>query len=137
MPANPYLLTFHRAGSLGTGFITSTQYADAIPFEVKRVFWTQATPPEVERGHHANLATEEVLIALSGSIHVLTDTGREKQAFTLTDSTQGLYIPAMCWTELRFSDGAVALCLASTDFSEADYIRDYSRFKQLAAHQEL
>ena len=63
--------------------------------------------------------------------------GSEKQAFTLTDSTQGLYIPAMCWTELRFSEGAVALCLASTDFSEADYIRDYNRFKQLAAHQEL
>jgi hypothetical protein len=124
-------------GSPDIGYITSTQYAENIPFQIKRVFWTQATPPGVERGHHANLATEEVLVALSGSINVLTDTGREKQAFELTNPQQGLYIPAMCWTELRFSEGATALCLTSTDFSEEDYIRDYSRFKQLAAHQEL
>ncbi|MDX5438148.1 MAG: FdtA/QdtA family cupin domain-containing protein, partial [Pontibacter sp.] len=72
-----------------------------------------------------------------GSIKVLTDTGREKQEFELSSSEQGLYTPAMCWTELHFSEGATALCLTSTDFSEADYIRDYSRFKQLASHLEL
>lgn len=137
LPATPYLIPLHRVGNPEIGYITSTQFAENIPFEIKRVFWTQATPPEIERGHHANLATEEVLVALSGSIKVLTDTGREKQEFELTHPQQGLYIPAMCWTELRFSEGATALCLTSTDFSEADYIRDYNRFLQLASHIEL
>ncbi|AKD03418.1 FdtA/QdtA family cupin domain-containing protein [Pontibacter korlensis] len=136
MPATPYLLSFHRVGSPEVGFITSTQLAENIPFEIKRVFWTQDTPLGVERGHHANMATEEVLIALSGSIKVLTDTGREKQGFELTHPQEGLYIPAMCWTELYFSEGATALCLTSTDFSEADYIRDYNRFRKLASHIE-
>lgn len=91
----------------------------------------------MERGHHANTATEEVLVALSGSIKVLTDTGCEKQEFELANPQEGLYIPAMCWTELRFSEGATALCLTSTDFSESGYIRDYDRFLQLAQHQML
>ncbi|WP_266204286.1 sugar 3,4-ketoisomerase [Pontibacter kalidii] len=137
MPASPYLIPLHHVGSPETGYITSTQFAGNIPFDIKRVFWTQATPPGVERGHHANMATEEVLVALSGSISVLTDTGREKQKFELTHPQQGLYIPAMCWTELRFSEGATALCLTSTDFSEADYIRNYGRFLQLAEHAAL
>lgn len=131
------MLSFDCIGSSKIGYITSTQVADNIPFEIKRVFWTQATPPHVERGHHANMATEEVLIALSGSIRVVTNTGKEQQAFQLTNPQQGLYIPAMCWTELHFSEGATALCLASTDFSEADYIRDYGRFTRLVSHIEL
>lgn len=137
MPANPYLLSFHRVGSQQTGYITSTQFAENIPFKIKRVFWTQGTPAGVERGHHANMATEEVLVTLSGSIKVLTDNGRKKQEFELANPQEGLYIPAMCWTELRFSEGATALCLTSTDFSESDYIRDYDRFLQLAQHQML
>ncbi|ARS33996.1 sugar 3,4-ketoisomerase [Pontibacter actiniarum] len=137
MPAKPHLLSFDCIGSPHAGYITSTQLAKNIPFEIKRVFWTQATPPTVARGHHANMATEEVLVALSGSIQVLTDTGREQQEFELAHPQQGLYIPAMCWTELHFSEGATALCLASTDFSETDYIRDYDRFLKLASHNAL
>ncbi|RIJ37023.1 sugar 3,4-ketoisomerase [Pontibacter oryzae] len=137
MPATPYLLSFDCVGSPSIGFITSTQHAAHIPFEIKRVFWTQATPPGVERGHHANLATEEVLVALNGSIHVRTDTGHEQQEFILSSPQQGLYIPAMCWTELRFSEGATALCLTSTDFSEEDYLRDYAYFLKLATHSSL
>lgn len=137
MPANPYLLSFDHVGSPETGFITSTQLADNLPFVIRRVFWTQGTPAQVQRGHHANLATEEVLIALSGSIKVRTDTGHEQQEFELARPQVGLYVPAMCWIELEFSEGATALCLTSTDFSEKDYIRDYAYFKKLAAHIAL
>ena len=137
LPASPYLLTFERIGSPAVGYITTTQYAEQLPFKVRRVFWTHGTPPEVVRGHHANKATEEVLIALTGTVHVKADTGHQVQEFELSDSRKGLYIPAMCWTELRFSEGAVALCLTSTDYSEEDYIRDYAYFKKLAAHAAL
>ena len=137
MPATPYLLQFDRIGSPETGYITTTQYADKVPFAVRRVFWTHGTPPEVVRGQHANKATEEVLIALSGSIKVKADTGHEVQEFELTDSLTGLYIPAMCWTEIHFSADAVALCLTSTDYKAADYIHDYEHFKKLSTHQAL
>lgn len=113
------------------------QYADKVPFAIRRVFWTHGTPPDVVRGHHANKATEEVLIAIAGNIKIKADTGQEVQEFELTDSQNGLYIPAMCWTEIQFSEGAVALCLTSTDYSTADYIHDYGHFKKMATHLAL
>ncbi|MDX5420664.1 MAG: FdtA/QdtA family cupin domain-containing protein [Hymenobacteraceae bacterium] len=137
MPTVPYLISFDRIGSPAEGFITTTQYAERIPFDIKRVFWTQGTPASVVRGNHANKATEEVLIAISGSIRVKADTGTGVQEFELSSPAEGLYIPTMCWTELHFSAGAIALCLTSTDFEEADYIRSYEHFKKLAAHLAL
>jgi hypothetical protein len=40
----------------------------------------------------------------------------------------------MCWTTLHFAEGTVGLCLTSTDFDEADYIRDYEVFKRMVTH---
>ena len=137
LSATPYLIQFAEVGSESTGYIASTQLAQYIPFKIKRVFWTYGTPAGVLRGQHANKATEEVLVALTGSIKVETDTGRDTETFLLSSPTVGLYIPAMCWTNLYFEEGTMALCLASTDFDEADYIRDYEVFKRLAQHIAL
>jgi len=137
VPATPYLIVFDRIGSPAEGYLTTTQYARNIPFVIRRVFWTQATPPETMRGQHANKATEEVLIAIAGTIRVKTETGTAVAEFDLSDPATGLYLPAMCWTELRFSEDAIALCLSSTDFDEADYIHSYPYFKKLATHLAL
>ena len=137
MSATPYLLQFTEVGSESSGYIASTQLAQDIPFKIKRVFWTYGTPKGVLRGQHANKATEEVLVALAGTITVETDTGRGTETFVLSSPTEGLYIPAMCWTNLRFKEGTMALCLASTDFDEADYIREYEVFRRLATHIAL
>ncbi|PVY41846.1 sugar 3,4-ketoisomerase [Pontibacter virosus] len=137
MSATPYLIHFTETGSPEIGFIASTQLAQNIPFVIKRVFWTYGTPTGVLRGQHANRATEEVLIAATGSIRVETDNGKDKQTFVLDDPATGLYLPAMCWTDLHFAPGTVAVCLTSTDFEESDYIRDYPTFQRLAAHPAL
>lgn len=131
MADSPYIISFEQTGSAAEGKLTSTQYADKLPFIVKRVFWIQGTPPEVVRGHHANKTTEEVLIALTGSIKVKAETSAGVAEFILSASDKGLYIPALCWTELTFAEGSIALCLASTDYDEQDYLRDYEKYKQL------
>ncbi|WP_461489203.1 sugar 3,4-ketoisomerase [Pontibacter sp. HJ8] len=134
LSATPYLLQFAPVGSDAIGYIASTQYARDIPFGIRRVFWTYGTPQQVLRGQHANKATEEVLVALTGRITVETDTGRGTETFVLDSPTKGVYIPAMCWTTLHLAEGTVGLCLASTDFDEADYIRDYEVFKRMVTH---
>lgn len=101
------------------------------------MFWTYGTPAGVLRGQHANKATEEVLVAVTGSITVETDNGRSKETFVLDNPAIGLYLPAMCWTDLHFAPGTIAVCLTSTDFEDSDYIRDYATFKRLAAHLAL
>ncbi len=126
----PYILTFEQTGDPASGFLTTTQKASNLPFKVQRVFWVTDTPTDVKRGHHANKITEEIMVAVSGVVTVETETldGR-KQNFTLNDRTTGLYIPTYCWLSISFEPGAVLLCLASTDFDQADYILDLTDFR--------
>ena len=137
MSAIPYLIQFAEAGNDAFGYIASTQQAERIPFKIKRVFWTYGTPSGIQRGQHANKATEEVLVAVTGSIRVETDNGRSKETFVLDAPTKGLYLPVMCWTDLHFAPGTVAVCLTSTDYEESDYIRDYAVFQRMVTHITL
>ncbi|TXK47125.1 WxcM-like domain-containing protein [Pontibacter qinzhouensis] len=133
MASVPYILKFDQFGSASEGFITTTQYADRLPFAVRRVFWTYDTPIDALRGNHANKTTEEVLVAVTGSVTIEAETSRGKNTFTLSSPNTGLYIPALCWTQITFSPDAVAICLASTDFDPQDYVHSYEEFKQLTA----
>lgn len=125
----PHLLYFDSIGQPDEGYITTTQQAANIPFPIKRVFWTYNTPLGVVRGQHAHKRTEQVLIAAQGIIRVEVESGRgEAQEFELSAPDRGLYLPRMHWSRIRLSEGAILLSLASTDYIEEDYIRDYTTF---------
>jgi mannose-6-phosphate isomerase-like protein (cupin superfamily) len=103
---------------------------DVIPFEVKRVYYLYDIPTDSSRGGHAHLKQESFIIALSGSFDVVIDDGYNQQRIMLNKPDKGLYISAGVWRELdNFSSGAVCLVLASTEFEESEYIRDYNAFK--------
>ena len=128
----PYLMQFEKIGDASSGFLATSQQAALLPFAVKRVFWVYGTPDAVKRGGHANKVTEEVMIAVQGSVSVQTESASgQLQNFELSDPTFGLYIPTYCWLSISFSPGAVLVCLASTDFDAADYIQDREEFREL------
>jgi uncharacterized RmlC-like cupin family protein len=88
-------------------------------------------PTDSYRGGHAHKRQESLILALSGSFEVIVDDGVEKKRIMLNKPTKGLYIPTNIWREIdNFSSGAVCLVLASTEFDEAEYIRDYNEFCQ-------
>ena len=102
-----------------------------IPFKIERAFWIYDVPGGAARGGHAYRESEEFIVALSGSFDVVIDDGNEKQVFSLNRSYYGLYVPKMMWREMEnFSTNSLALVLSSTQFDEADYIRDYEEFKR-------
>ena len=99
------------------------------PFNIKRVYYLYDVPSDAFRGGHAHKDVYELLIALSGSFEVLLDDGKIKQRVMLNKPNKGLLIPTGVWRELdNFSSGAVCLVLASEEFDEDDYIRDYNTF---------
>ena len=103
---------------------------DCIPFDIKRVYYLYDVPSDAYRGGHAHKEQFELLIALSGSFNVVLDNGKNKQTITLNKPNKGLLIPTGVWRELEdFSAGSVCLVLASDEFLESDYIRDYNDFK--------
>ena len=102
---------------------------DVIPFQIKRVYYLFDVPSNAYRGGHAHKDLYQVLIALSGSFDVILDDGNERKTITLNKPDKGLLIPTGIWRELgNFSSGSVCLVLASEEFDEADYIRDYDAF---------
>jgi hypothetical protein len=130
--AEPYLMHFDEIGDPAIGFLITTQQANKLPFAVKRVFWVYNTPTTVKRGGHANKITQEIMIAVHGSVTVQTESGSGQiETFELKDPKTGLFIPDYCWLTISFSPGAVLVCLASTDFDETDYILDLEEFRKM------
>lgn len=102
-----------------------------LPFEVKRIYWTYYTPESVERGGHAHYELEQILLAVAGKIIVAIETpDGKKSEFVLDNPNTGLYIPKMSWRTMKYTHNAVQICIASMPYEEADYIRDYEKYRQ-------
>ncbi|WP_460218190.1 sugar 3,4-ketoisomerase [Psychroserpens sp. MEBiC05023] len=102
---------------------------DIIPFKIERVYYLYDVPSDAYRGGHAHIKQNSVLIALSGSFEVVVDDGTSKKRIMLNKPDRGLFIPTGIWREIEnFSAGAICLVMASTEFDESDYIRDYDHF---------
>jgi mannose-6-phosphate isomerase-like protein (cupin superfamily) len=129
---DPYLIHFPKLGEAEIGYISVAQHEEVVPFDVKRIFWTYHTPESVIRGRHAHYTTEQVLIATAGCIIVTTEQADGvRKSFRLEEPNEGLYIPPHVWHTMQYSRSAVQLVLASSTYSELDYIRDYEKFKQV------
>lgn len=126
----PYLVTFPANIPAPNGALISTQAAGQLPFSIRRVFWIVGNEEPQQRGGHAHRQTQEILIALQGKAFIQTEADKITD-FTLDNPATALYIPALCWLKLTCQPNTIVLALASTDFDELDYIREYSLFKQL------
>ena len=105
-----------------------------LPFKICRVYWIYDVPGGEHRGGHAFRETEELIVALSGSFDVVLNDGKKEYRFSLNRSYFGVLVPKMFWRMLEnFSTNSLALIIASTDFNEADYIRNFEEFKHLKA----
>jgi hypothetical protein len=103
-----------------------------LPFKIRRVYWVYDVPGGECRGGHAFRETEELIVALSGSFDIVLHDGCREFRFSLNRSYYGILVPKMVWRLLEnFSTNSLALIIASTNFREADYIRDFSEFKSL------
>lgn len=120
------------------GNITPVQNRQEIPFDIKRVFYLFDIPGGESRGAHAHKECHQFLIAASGSFEVLLNDGRTERVVQLNRPYIGLYIPPGIWaSEMNFSSGAICLVLASHEYDESDYIRDYDEFLNFKKHNFL
>ena len=127
----PSIIKFPKYGKASLGYISLAEN-ESLPFEVKRVYWTYYTPEDVKRGGHCHIELQQILIALAGTIEVNTEMpGGIKQTFVLDKPDTGLLIPKLCWRQMKYTHNAVQMCIASIEYDESDYIRDYDKFKNI------
>jgi dTDP-4-dehydrorhamnose 3,5-epimerase-like enzyme len=128
----PYIIELPMIGDSTIGYLSVVEFQKLLPFKPERLYWTYYTPESIVRGRHAHYKTEQLLVAVSGTILVNIETmNSELLTYKLEKPNQGLYIPPMTWHTIQYSHSAVQLIIASTLFNEADYIRDYMVFSSL------
>jgi hypothetical protein len=119
------------------GNLSVIEEGNHIPFIIQRVYWIYDVPGGEFRGSHAFKETSEFIVALSGSFDVILHDGHQEYKFSLNRSYFGIYVPQMIWRKLEnFSTNSLALIMASTNYDEKDYIRDFNLFLSLAKENE-
>ena len=127
----PHLIELASTGSDNIGQLVVAERGN-LPFAVRRAYWTHDVPPNKVRGHQAHHALEQLIVCVHSTLEMTVETpDRTRYQFLLDRPSQALYIPPMCWREIRFGPAAVLLCLASLEYDEADYIRSYYDYVQL------
>ena len=109
-----------------------------LPFDIKRVYYIYDTLAGVRRGFHAHKCLQQILICVSGSCKIHLDDGTDTAEVTLDKPYEGLYISNNMWREMYdFTPGAVLLVLASENYDEADYIRNYDDFIKMVREGQV
>lgn len=102
-----------------------------IPFPIKRVFFITKADMRFSRGFHAHKKTKIVVFCIQGSLRVTLDDGKKRETILLNTLETGVFIDAMIWHEMHdYQPNTIQLVIASTTFSEKDYVRDYQVFLQ-------
>ncbi len=128
LPSGASLIRFPEVADL-RGLLTFAEVEGQLPFSVGRFFLVYGVPSQEVRGEHAHRQLHQLLVAVAGSVSVLTDNGAEREEVRLDDPTVGVHIPPMVWgVQFRHTADAVLMVLASDRYDGDDYIRDYSEF---------
>ena len=103
-----------------------------LPFQVKRVFWLHHIQEGKDRGAHALLDSNEIMVAVHGSFVVDLDDGNNKTSILLDDPSKGLMIRPGVWFRTHsYKEDGVSLILAEEEYARDKYTYDYEEFKML------
>ena len=114
------------------GILTSIEQNENIPIEIRRIFFMHHVTND--RGGHAHIDTDQVILAISGSFKIKVFNGVNEDIYCLNDCTKGIYTPRLTYCELYdFTPDAVCLVLANTQYDITKSLRtkeDYITYLQ-------
>jgi hypothetical protein len=111
------------------GCLTSIEGKQTIPFEIKRVFYMHDVLKGADRGGHAHSDTDQLAVAVHGSLKIMVSNGVESCTVVLDSPSWGILLPRLTWTRLiDFSEGAVCMVLASTHYDRSKSIRSWPEY---------
>jgi dTDP-4-dehydrorhamnose 3,5-epimerase-like enzyme len=109
------------------GVLTSVESETDIPFTIRRIFYLHHVV--TDRGGHAHRDTDQVIIAVSGSLKVDLSDSTGVRTYEICDPTRGLYMPRMIFAKLyAFSPDAACLVLANTHYDMSKSIRSWQEY---------
>ena len=111
------------------------EYFLTLPFEVKRLFMLYDFHKDnMRRGDHAHYECKQLLFCLQGAYTLKIDNAYTTISLKQNskEPNKGVFIDSLTWVELlEIEKNSRILVLASHKYKESDYIRDYSKYKQI------
>lgn len=102
---------------------------ELLPYQIKRFYYLTNLDSDLPRGFHAHYECRQVAICLQGSCVMHFDDGKNKQEYLMSKKEEAITIEPYIWHEMHnFSSDCILLVLASHQYDESDYIRDYNVF---------
>lgn len=129
-------LKFHTISD-SRGVLTSIEGdGNDIPIEIKRIFYMHHVVDN--RGGHAHIDTDQVLICVSGSFKLKVFDGVNSQEFMMDNCTRGIFIPRLIFTDMYdFSSDAVCLVLANTHYDMGKSLRSMDAYMSYLKENNL
>lgn len=116
------------------GVLGVAEVSKHIGFPVHRAYYIKEVPTGEGRGGHGHRALRQCFLCLRGSVTLrVVKNGRAIER-RLGARPEAAIVDAGCWRDLSdFSEDSVVIVLASAEYDEADYIRDYDAFERWEA----
>lgn len=120
-----------RGASDPRGTVSFIETGLDLDFIIRRAFWIHGVPVGQPRGHHAHREARLAMIAVAGAAGLVLDDGAVRDTARLDRPDRAMLVEPWVWHELEdFAAATVVLVLASSNYAEADYIRDYDTFRR-------
>lgn len=101
-------------------------------FNVKRVYTITGENKGSVRGHHAHRELKQVMFCNYGSIKIQLYDGLEWTDIILDQPSKFLFISSMLWRTMEWlEENSVLTVLASEEYDESDYIRNFDDFYRM------
>lgn len=106
------------------GRLTAFEPFESLPFALERVFLITVDTSSAVRGGHAN-SCDEYILAVSGSVQVEVDNGRERAAPRLRAGGPALWVrPGVLITLRAFEPGTALLVCASARYEDTRHFAE-------------
>jgi len=107
------------------------QFRKNFSLNLKRFFIVEGVKGQL-RGKHAHKKSKKIIFCINGVCKIFLDNGKKKSSIILTDTTLGIEVPRLVWSEqLYIKKNTKILVLTDKDYNKDDYISDYKIFKKL------
>ena len=105
----------------------------------KRIYLLHSMIEGELRGNHAHKSLNQLIVPEKGNFKLLLDDGNERIVIDVsTKDKKSIKLNKGLWRELYdFSEDCIILVLASDNYYEEDYIRDYDSFLSWKAKSNL
>jgi hypothetical protein len=115
------------------GTLTAFEANVDAPFSIQRIFYMYDVKPPFERGGHAHVHAEHVLVCVAGTMKLDLSDPASTATYVLDSPAKGLYVPSMVWTHLyEFTPETVCLAAASNLYKDNEVIRSWDEYVRLA-----